>query len=118
MGTSALTPDDAASAAGSSRRGSADSEALGVGAGARSQEQLKQAMAGVSSHKENGAAASSRVRDSGVGGLDPSGDEGRGRRRRSPSPDPEPLGLLPFEDGAPRLTLRTKGLRENVGAHA
>ena len=123
VGAGALTPDDAASAAGSSRRGSTDSEALGVGTGARSQEQLKQAamaMAGApsSSHKENGAAASSRVRDSGVGGLDPSGDEGRGRRRRSPSPDPEPLGLLPFEDGAPKLTLRTKGLRENVGAHA
>ena len=117
VGAGALTPDDAGSAAGSSRRGSTDSEALGVGAGARSQEQLKQAMAGVSSHKENGAA-SSRVRDSGVGGLDPSGDEGRRGRRRSPSPDPEPLGLLPFEDGAPRLTLRTKGLRENVGAHA
>ncbi|RYP46481.1 hypothetical protein DL768_007314 [Monosporascus sp. mg162] len=76
-----LAPDDAGSAAGSSRRGSTDSEAVGGGGGgARLQEQLRLALA-----KENGH------------GADAAG--------------------LPFDEGT-RLTLRTKGLREDVGAHA
>ncbi|RYP89921.1 hypothetical protein DL770_003942 [Monosporascus sp. CRB-9-2] len=76
-----LAPDDAGSAAGSSRRGSIDSEAVGGGGGgARLQEQLRLALA-----KENGH------------GVDAAG--------------------LPFDEGT-KLTLRTKGLREDVGAHA
>ncbi|KAI0137631.1 UV radiation resistance protein and autophagy-related subunit 14-domain-containing protein [Hypoxylon sp. NC0597] len=91
--------DDGASistAGSKSRPGSADSEAMG---GAKAREQLMGRVAGTSAGKENGGLSL---------GIDgPSSILGSGG----------PIGL-PFDEGSTRLTLRTKGLRENVGAHA
>ena len=127
--------DDASSVGGSSRRGSTDSDAV-VGGGGKTREQLKQAMAAASTSaapvaKENGSARTHVLHDSGVsisvidaepvnGDEDMDGDavETGPAARRQTSPSPSGLGLdLPFDEG-PKLTLRTKGLRENVGAHA
>ncbi|KAI1081845.1 putative UV radiation resistance protein [Whalleya microplaca] len=85
--------DDGASSAGGSRRGSTDSEAA---AGGKQREQLSRALKG-----ENGFGGDLH------GGVGPAATVARER---------SPIGL-PFDDGA-RLTLRTKGLREDVGAHA
>ncbi|KAI0839206.1 UV radiation resistance protein and autophagy-related subunit 14-domain-containing protein [Hypoxylon sp. FL0890] len=101
--------DDGASistAGSKSRPGSADSEAMG---GARAREQLMGRVAGAGTSttttntgKENGSlglgidAPSTSLRRIGSGAS---------------------IGL-PFDEGSTRLTLRTKGLRENVGAHA
>ncbi|KAH9894488.1 UV radiation resistance protein and autophagy-related subunit 14-domain-containing protein [Xylariomycetidae sp. FL2044] len=94
LGSSGSTKvDDAAtlSSAGGSRRGSADSEISGAG-GKQAREQLL-GRAGV---RENGHAL-------GTGNV-----KGNGPRPKSP------VGL-PFDEST-KLTLRTKGLRENVGA--
>ncbi|KAF3069746.1 UV radiation resistance-associated gene protein [Daldinia childiae] len=84
-----LTADDGASVStAGSRPGSADSEALG---GAKQREQL---MGRVTSREES----SSSVDGNGI----PSGSSAIG---------------LPFDESA-KLSLRTKGMRENIGAHA
>lgn len=84
-----LTIDDGASSAGASRRGSAESEAMG-----KHRDELRRAL--------GGERPSSLV-------IEESTNPGStSTAPRSPSPIE-----LPFDDGA-KLTLRTKGLRENV----
>ncbi|KAI0456360.1 UV radiation resistance-associated protein [Xylaria acuta] len=95
MGSSLAGTDDGASSAGGSRRGSMDSEILS----GKQRETLNRALG-----RENGPASGDHSRQSSVGAV------GR-QRQQSPV-------RLPFDEGAVKLTLRTKGLRENVGAHA
>jgi UV radiation resistance-associated gene protein len=98
MGSSLTSTDDGASSTGGSRRGSMDSEIVG----GRQRESLNRALG-----KENTQQVDSgdHSRQSSVGGSD---------RQRHQSPL-----RLPFDEGlANKLTLRTKGLRENVDAHA
>ncbi|KAI1384187.1 UV radiation resistance protein and autophagy-related subunit 14-domain-containing protein [Hypoxylon trugodes] len=102
--------DDGASVStAGSRPGSADSEARA--GGGRQREAL---MGRVSSGGGVGAAAAdSGGKENGIptlvfDGPSPSSGSGSGG---------DSIGL-PFDEGATKLTLRTKGLRENVGAHA
>ncbi|KAI0377504.1 UV radiation resistance protein and autophagy-related subunit 14-domain-containing protein [Hypomontagnella monticulosa] len=74
-----------------SRPGSADSEAM---SGAKQREQLMGRVAG--SQSQNGSADGQSLVSGSVGSS---------------------IGL-PFDESSATLTLRTKGLRENVGAHA
>ncbi|KAI1809650.1 putative UV radiation resistance protein [Poronia punctata] len=93
MGSSlASTDDGASSSAGASRRGSMDSDVIG----GRQKESLNRAL--------GAAQGGSHSRQSSVSTSDREGQK-------------SPL-RLPFEDNMAKLTLRTKGLRENVGAHA
>ncbi|KAK7756946.1 hypothetical protein SLS62_000962 [Diatrype stigma] len=159
--------DGASSAGGSSRRGSADSEALGGGGGSgsgggtgRLQDQLQQAIVAAAAHENRHAqpqpqpqqqqeeeqqqhlhvhslSYSSNNGNASVGGAAGDGpDTYTGQQydniQQQPSPSsPSPsssrtlgggvgVGVegLPFDEGGARLTLRTKGLRENVGAQA
>ncbi|KAI0599802.1 UV radiation resistance protein and autophagy-related subunit 14-domain-containing protein [Biscogniauxia sp. FL1348] len=104
-GIAVVAAADDASSAGTSRRGSVDSEV----AGSKQREQLNRAIK-ESIANENGCnydhSVSSTTAASGSG-------SGRGGGIRPSSP----LGL-PFGDEDTKLTLRTKGLRENVGAIA
>lgn len=95
LGSSVASTDDGASSAGGSRRGSMDSEILS----SKQKETLNRALG-----REEGHGSGDHSRQSSVGAA------GR-QQQRSPV-------RLPFDEGAARLTLRTKGLRENVGAHA
>ncbi|KAI0390616.1 putative UV radiation resistance protein [Xylariaceae sp. FL0594] len=97
-GGSLASTDDGGSSAGGSRRGSVDSEILG----GRQKESLNRAL---------GNHAQGQGKGSGNGNGNGNHHE---RRERQPSPL-----RLPFDEGAThKLTLRTKGLRENVDAHA
>ncbi|KAH8156508.1 hypothetical protein CIB48_g11741 [Xylaria polymorpha] len=96
IGSSLASTDDGASSAGGSRRGSMDSEILS----GKQRETLNRALG-----RENSPGSGDHSRQSSVGAL------GRQQRQQSPV-------RLPFDEGAVKLTLRTKGLRENVGAHA
>ncbi|KAI0184209.1 UV radiation resistance-associated protein [Xylaria flabelliformis] len=95
VGSSLASTDDGASSAGGSRRGSMDSEILS----GKQRETLNRALG-----RENGPGSGNNSRQSSVGAVD---------RQRPQSPV-----RLPFDEGGAKLTLRTKGLRENVGAHA
>ncbi|KAI1424499.1 UV radiation resistance-associated protein [Xylaria sp. FL1777] len=95
MGSSLASIDDSASSAGGSRRGSMDSEILS----GKQRETLNRALG-----RENGHGSGDHSRQSSVGAT------GR-QQQHSPV-------RLPFDESAAKLTLRTKGLRENVGAHA
>lgn len=128
--------DGASSAGGSSRRGSTDSEVLaGSGGG---QDQLKMAMAAAAA-SENGHTQQQQqeqqqqehlhVLGGGAEGSTYARQQLGSGHHHSPSSSSSsrsPLGVgvdigggLPFDEAAgARLTLRTKGLRENVGAHA
>ncbi|KAI1128664.1 UV radiation resistance-associated protein [Nemania abortiva] len=94
MGSSLASTDDGASSAGGSRRGSMDSEILS----GKQRDTLNRALG-----RENGNGSGDHSRQSSIG---PAG------RQRPASPV-----RLPFDEGAVKLSLRTKGLRENVGAH-
>ncbi|KAI3319589.1 putative UV radiation resistance protein [Xylariaceae sp. AK1471] len=94
MGSALASTDDGASSADGSRRGSVDSEILS----GKQRESLNRALG-----RENGQGGGDHSRQSSVGGA------GR-QRQHSPV-------RLPFDEGMAKLTLRTKGLRENVGAH-
>ncbi|KAI1496858.1 UV radiation resistance protein and autophagy-related subunit 14-domain-containing protein [Biscogniauxia marginata] len=93
--------DDSASSAGTSRRGSVDSDIVG----SKQREQLNRAIKENNSHGDQPPSPAS-----GSGG----GGGGAAVRGGRASP---PMGL-PFDDEDTKLTLRTKGLRENVGALA
>ncbi|KAI8628937.1 putative UV radiation resistance protein [Xylariaceae sp. FL1651] len=95
MASSLASTDDGASSAGGSRRGSMDSEIVS----GKQKESLNRALG-----KENGHGSGDHSRQSSVSGA------GR-QQQHSPV-------RLPFEEGTTKLTLRTKGLRENVGTHA
>ncbi|KAI1279282.1 UV radiation resistance-associated protein [Xylaria sp. FL0933] len=95
MSSSLASTDDGASSTGGSRRGSMDSEILS----GKQREALNRALS-----RDDGHGSRDNSRQSSV---DPSG------RQQQHSPI-----RLPFEEGAAKLTLRTKGLRENVGTHA
>lgn len=94
MDSSLASTDDGASSAGGSRRGSMDSEILS----GRQRDTLNRALG-----RENGNGSGDHSRQSSVGAAG---------RQQQPSPV-----RLPFDEGAVKLTLRTKGLRENVSAH-
>jgi hypothetical protein len=94
MGGSLAGTDDGGSSTGGSRRGSMDSEILS----GKQRESLNRALG-----RENGQGGADHSRQSSVGGPG---------RQQQPSPV-----RLPFDEGMAKLTLRTKGLRENVGAH-
>ncbi|KAI1735902.1 putative UV radiation resistance protein [Xylaria scruposa] len=94
VGSSLASTDDGSSAGGS-RRGSMDSEILS----GKQRETLNRALG-----RENGPGSGDNSRQSSVAAVD---------RQRPQSPV-----RLPFDEGSAKLTLRTKGLRENVGAHA
>ncbi|KAI0096123.1 UV radiation resistance-associated protein [Nemania sp. FL0031] len=93
MGSSLASTDDGASSAGGSRRGSMDSEILS----GKQRDTLNRALG-----RENGNGSGDHSRQSSIGPL--------GGRPQSPI-------RLPFDDGDVKLSLRTKGLREGVGAH-
>ncbi|KAI1195025.1 putative UV radiation resistance protein [Nemania serpens] len=93
MGSS-LSVDDGASSAGGSRRGSMDSDVMS----GRHRETLNRALG----REDGGGGSGDHSRQSSVGAA--------GRQ-------PSPL-RLPFDERSATLTLRTKGLRENVGTHA
>ncbi|KAI0422851.1 UV radiation resistance-associated protein [Xylaria grammica] len=94
VGSSLASTDDGASSTGGSRRGSIDSDILS----GKQRETLNRALG-----RENGHDSRDHSRQSSV---DPAG------RRQQQSPV-----RLPFDEGGTKLTLRTKGLRENVSAH-
>ncbi|KAI0405897.1 UV radiation resistance-associated protein [Xylaria palmicola] len=96
LGSSLASTDDGASSAGGSRRGSMDSEILS----GKQRETLDRALG-----RENGDGGGDHSRQSSVGAA-----AGRWQQH-------SPI-RLPFDEGDVKLTLRTKGLRENVGAHA
>ncbi|KAI0509141.1 UV radiation resistance-associated protein [Xylaria bambusicola] len=96
VGSSLASTDDGASSTAGSRRGSMDSEILS----GKQRETLSRALG-----RENGHGSGDHSRQSSVGAA------GRQQQQHSPV-------RLPFDEGAAKLTLRTKGLRENVGAHA
>ncbi|KAI1827816.1 putative UV radiation resistance protein [Xylaria intraflava] len=95
LGGSLASTDDGGSSAGGSRRGSMDSEVIS----SKQRETLNRALA-----RDNGRGSGDTSRQSSVGAAG---------RQRPLSPIP-----LPFNEGADKPTLRTKGLRENVGARA
>lgn len=97
MGGSLTSTDDGASSAGGSRRGSIDSEI----ASGKQRESLNRALTRENGH--GGGGGGDQSRQSSVGDAS---------RQRQDSPV-----RLPFEEGMAKLTLRTKGMRENVGAH-
>ncbi|KAI1119292.1 putative UV radiation resistance protein [Nemania sp. NC0429] len=93
MGSSSLTSvDDGASSAGGSRRGSMDSEVMS----GRHRETLNRALG-----REDGGGSGDHSRQSSVGAAG---------RQHSPL-------RLPFDESNAKLTLRTKGMRENVDTH-
>ncbi|KAI0872612.1 putative UV radiation resistance protein [Hypoxylon argillaceum] len=94
MSSSLASTDDGASSAGGSRRGSMDSEILS----GKQRDVLNRALG-----RENSNSNGNHSRESSVGAA--------GKERQ-----PSPL-RLPFDEGDVKLTLRTKGLRENIGAH-
>lgn len=95
IGSPLIGSDDGASSAGGSRRGSTDSEILS----AKQKDALSRALG-----RENGGQSNiSHSRQSSMGAA---------TKQRQESPV-----RLPFDEGAGKLTLRTKGLRENVSAH-
>lgn len=95
IGSPLIGSDDGASSAGGSRRGSTDSEILS----AKQKDALSRALG-----RENGGQSNtSHSRQSSISAT---------TRQRQQSPV-----RLPFDEGAGKLTLRTKGLRENVSAH-
>ncbi|KAI1313988.1 UV radiation resistance-associated protein [Xylaria venustula] len=94
ISSSLASTDDGASSTGGSRRGSMDSEILS----GKQRETLNRALG-----RENGHGSQDHSRQSSVG---------PGGRQQHHSPV-----RLPFDEGTAKLTLRTKGLRENVGAH-
>ncbi|GAP85312.1 putative uv radiation resistance-associated protein [Rosellinia necatrix] len=94
MGSSLASTDDGASSTGGSRRGSMDSEVLS----SKQRDTLNRALG-----RENGTGSGNHSRQSSVGASS-------AKRHHSPI-------RLPFDEGADKLTLRTKGLRENVSAH-
>ncbi|KAI1175594.1 UV radiation resistance-associated protein [Nemania sp. FL0916] len=98
MGGSLASTDDGASSAGGSRRGSMDSEILN----GKHRETLNRAL-GRDNSSHNSRDGS---RQSSVAAVDR-----RAKQNSSPV-------RLPFDEREPKLTLRTKGLRENVGTHA
>ncbi|KAI1328964.1 putative UV radiation resistance protein [Xylariaceae sp. FL0255] len=98
IGSSLASTDDGASSTAGSRRGSMDSEIIG----GRQREQLNRALG-----RDHSQISEDRSRQSSVGGA--------GVTRRQAREAGSPV-RLPFEEGT-KLTLRTKGLRENVSAH-
>ncbi|KAI1431768.1 putative UV radiation resistance protein [Xylaria sp. CBS 124048] len=104
LGSLASTDDGASSSAGGSRRGSMDSEIMS----SRQRESLNRALGRGRNHNNNNGSGNAS-RQSSVSAV--------AGRQRAMSP---PVPLIPFDEAGDRTTtsLRTKGLRENVGAHA
>ncbi|KAI0198548.1 UV radiation resistance-associated protein [Astrocystis sublimbata] len=95
LGSSLAGTDDGGSSTAGSRRGSMDSEILS----GKQRETLNRVL--------------SRENDPGSGDHERQSSVGAGSRQRPQSPV-----QLPFDEGTAKLTLRTKGLRENISAHS
>ncbi|KAI0902864.1 UV radiation resistance-associated protein [Ustulina deusta] len=96
MGSSLTSADDGGSSAGGSRRGSMDSEILS----GKQRETLNRALGRENDHDSRDDSLQSSIGATGK----------QQQQQHSPV-------RLPFDEGASKLTLRTKGLRENVSAH-
>ncbi|KAI1495083.1 UV radiation resistance protein and autophagy-related subunit 14-domain-containing protein [Biscogniauxia mediterranea] len=107
-GITVVANADDVSSTGTSRRGSVDSEVVGNKQREQLNRAIKESNANDNGGGDNHAVSSTTATATGSG----SGGGGGGGMRPSP-----PLGL-PFGDEDTKLTLRTKGLRENVGAIA